>query len=113
VPDLAEGNLIYIWKEWQRIFRRIAPSVFLQPRRRAYRWQRIFRAEAEGIHFGRVQFVPGHLQGIEGIPHHDEAFFQAIQEPPAVEGRDIRALSGIDNHKFLLSIYFIIRDGVK
>ena len=56
MPNLTEGDFFYIGQEGRGIF----------------------RAEAENVHFGRVQIIAGDLDGIEGVSHHDEACLQAV-----------------------------------
>ena len=59
---------------------------------------RIFRAEADHIHYSRVKAVAADLIRIIGIADTDKSLFQSVREPLGIESRNVRPLSGVDDH---------------
>ena len=59
---------------------------------------RIFGAEDDQVHHGRVKDITGHCLGIEWIAHKYIAFSQTVRKPLRVEGRDICTIAGLDDH---------------
>lgn len=100
-PEEIFQHLFFVWDMWLDLFPVGSDGDEPESFKRSKKLQIlehggwIFRAEDHRVDDVRRELVACDLHRIVGVAHEDEALFDAVIEPFAVESRDVRPAAGI------------------